>query len=92
MLIYNFEGVQVVQRGAPADGGDLGGAGGQPAGVPPVHRQRPRHPPHEVRPAPPMSGQRASCCPLSFNTTLMQSRINTNEWYSIYIILSVRYS
>ena len=38
----------MVQRGAPTDGGDLGGAGGQPAGVPPVHHQRPRDPSHEV--------------------------------------------
>ena len=42
----------MVQRGAPADRGDLGGVGGQPPGVPGLHRQRPRDPPHEVRPDP----------------------------------------
>ena len=47
-ILNNFEGVQVVQRGAPTDCGGLCGAGGQPPGVPPVHHQRPRDPSHEV--------------------------------------------
>ena len=41
----------MVQRGAPANCGDLGGACGQPPGVPLLHRQRPRDPPHEVKTA-----------------------------------------
>ena len=41
----------MVQRGAPTDSGHLGGAGGQPPGVPLLHRQCPRDPPHEVNPA-----------------------------------------
>ena len=53
----------MVQRGAPTDGGDLGGAGGQPAGVPPVHRQRPRDPPHEVSGEPCERSASVSCCP-----------------------------